>query len=62
MDTENLKFRKNIFGLEEVLPKKLKVRRKKSRNKNRAVNCEGPWFSFYKINYSARTAVKFSPL
>lgn len=60
MDTENLKIQiKTLFGLEEILAEE--IRKLGGRNvevKNRAVNCEGDLGFLYKINYSARTALK----
>ncbi|EJL72982.1 THUMP domain-containing class I SAM-dependent RNA methyltransferase [Chryseobacterium populi] len=60
MDTENLKIQiKTFFGLEPILAEEIK--RLGGRNvevKNRAVNCEGDLGFLYKINYSARTALK----
>ncbi len=60
MDTENLKIQiKTFFGLEQILAEEIK--KLGGRNveiKNRAVNCEGDLGFLYKINYSARTALK----
>jgi putative N6-adenine-specific DNA methylase len=60
MNTENLQIQiKTFFGLEEILAEEIK--KLGGRNveiKNRAVNCEGDLGFLYKINYSARTAVK----
>lgn len=60
MDTDNLKIQiKTFFGLEPVLAEEIK--KLGGRNvelKNRAVNCEGDLGFLYKINYSARTALK----
>lgn len=60
MNTENLKIQiKTFFGLEEILAEEIK--KLGGRNveiKNRAVNCEGDLGFLYKINYSARTALK----
>lgn len=60
MDTENIKIQiKTFFGLETVLGEEIK--KLGGRNvelKNRAVNCEGDLGFLYKINYSARTALK----
>src|SRR5690606_38238768 len=60
MDTENLQIQiKTFFGLEQVLAEE--VRKLGGRNveiKNRAVNCEVDLGFLYKINYSARTALK----
>ncbi len=60
MNTENLKIQiKTFFGLEEVLAEEIKkLGGKNVEIKNRAVNCEGDLGFLYKINYSARTAVK----
>lgn len=60
MDTENLKIQiKTFFGLEEVLAEEIrKLGGKRVEVKNRAVNCEGDLGFLYKINYSARTALK----
>lgn len=60
MYTENLKIQiKTFFGLEEVLAEEIKkLGGRKVEIKNRAVNCEGDLGFLYKINYSARTAVK----
>lgn len=60
MDTENIKIQiKTFFGLEEILADEIK--KLGGRNveiKNRAVNCEGDLGFLYKVNYSARTALK----
>lgn len=60
MDTENLEIQiKTFFGLEEVLA--AEIQKLGGRNvavKNRAVSCTGDLGFLYKINYSARTAVK----
>lgn len=60
MDRENLKIQiKTFFGLEQILAEEIK--KLGGRNveiKNRAVNCEGDLGFLYKINYSARTALK----
>ncbi|MBW7675001.1 THUMP domain-containing class I SAM-dependent RNA methyltransferase [Chryseobacterium chendengshani] len=60
MDKENIKIQiKTFFGLETVLGEEIK--KLGGRNvelKNRAVNCEGDLGFLYKINYSARTALK----
>jgi len=60
MDTENIKIQiKTFFGLEPILAEE--VKKLGGRNvelKNRAVNCEGDLGFLYKINYSARTALK----
>ncbi|WP_027376428.1 THUMP domain-containing class I SAM-dependent RNA methyltransferase [Kaistella palustris] len=60
MDTENLKIQiKTLFGLEEILAEEIrKLGGKNVEVKNRAVNCEGDLGFLYKINYSARTALK----
>ncbi|KMQ70557.1 THUMP domain-containing class I SAM-dependent RNA methyltransferase [Chryseobacterium koreense] len=60
MDPENLKIQiKTFFGLEEVLAEEIrKLGGKRVEVKNRAVNCEGDLGFLYKINYSARTALK----
>lgn len=60
MDTENIKIQiKTFFGLEPVLAEELKkLGGKNVELKNRAVNCEGDLGFLYKINYSARTALK----
>lgn len=60
MDTENLKMQiKTFFGLEEILAEEIKkLGGKNVEAKNRAVSCEGDLGFLYKINYSARTAVK----
>ena len=60
MDTENLKIQiKTFFGLEEVLAEEIKkLGGTNVEIKNRAVNCEGDLGFLYKINYSARTALK----
>lgn len=60
MDIDNIKIQiKTFFGLEQVLAEEIK--KLGGRNvevKNRAVNCEGDLGFLYKINYSARTALK----
>lgn len=60
MNTNNLKIQiKTFFGLESILAEEIK--KLGGRNvelKTRAVNCEGDLGFLYKINYSARTAVK----
>jgi putative N6-adenine-specific DNA methylase len=60
MDIENLEIQiKTFFGLEPVLAEE--IRKLGGRNveiKNRAVNCEGDLGFLYKVNYSARTALK----
>jgi len=60
MDTENLKIQiKTFFGLEQILAEEIKkLGGKNVEIKNRAVNCEGDLGFLYKINYSARTALK----
>lgn len=60
MDTNNLKIQiKTFFGLEEILAEELrKLGGANVEVKNRAVNCEGDLGFLYKINYSARTALK----
>ncbi|MGG5210316.1 THUMP domain-containing class I SAM-dependent RNA methyltransferase [Chryseobacterium sp. MIQD13] len=60
MDTENLKIQiKTFFGLEQILAEEIKkLGGKNVEVKNRAVNCEGDLGFLYKINYSARTALK----
>ncbi len=60
MDTENLQIQiKTFFGLEPVLADEIKkLGGRKVEIKNRAVNCEGDLGFLYKINYSARTALK----
>lgn len=60
MDTENIKIQiKTFFGLEPVLAEEVKkLGGKNVELKNRAVNCEGDLGFLYKINYSARTALK----
>lgn len=60
MDTDNLKIQiKTFFGLEEILAEELrKLGGTNVEVKNRAVNCEGDLGFLYKINYSARTALK----
>ena len=50
---------KTFFGLENVLAEEInKLGGKNVEIKNRAVNCEGDLGFLYKINYSARTALK----
>lgn len=60
MNTDNLQIQiKTFFGLEPILAEE--VKKLGGRNveiKNRAVNCEGDLGFLYKVNYSARTAVK----
>lgn len=60
MNTENIKIQiKTFFGLEEVLYNEIKkLGGRQVEMKNRAVNCEGDLGFLYKINYSARTALK----
>lgn len=60
MDTENIKIQiKTFFGLEPILAEEIKkLGGKNVEIKNRAVNCEGDLGFLYKINYSARTALK----
>lgn len=60
MDTQNLKIQiKTFFGLEPVLAEEIKkLGGTNVEIKNRAVNCEGDLGFLYKINYSARTALK----
>lgn len=60
MDIENLKIQiKTFFGLEEILAEEIrKLGGKNVEVKNRAINCEGDLGFLYKINYSARTALK----
>lgn len=60
MNTENLKIQiKTFFGLEQILAEEIKkLGGKNVEIKNRAVNCEGDLGFLYKINYSARTALK----
>ena len=60
MNTENLQIQiKTFFGLEEILAEEIKkLGGRKVEIKNRAINCEGDLGFLYKINYSARTAVK----
>ena len=60
MQSDDLKIQiKTFFGLEPILAEEIK--KLGGRNveiKNRAVNCEGDLGFLYKINYSARTALK----
>ena len=60
MDIENIQIQiKTFFGLEQILAEEIK--KLGGRNveiKNRAVNCEGDLGFLYKVNYSARTALK----
>ena len=60
MNTENLKIQiKTFFGLEEILAEEIrKLGGANVEVKNRAVNCEGDLGLLYKMNYSARTALK----
>lgn len=60
MNTDNLQIQiKTFFGLEEILAEEIKkLGGKNVEIKNRAVNCEGDLGFLYKINYSARTALK----
>lgn len=60
MNTENIKIQiKTFFGLEPVLAEEIKkLGGRNVEAKNRAVNCEGDLGFLYKINYSARTALK----
>ncbi len=60
MNSENLQIQiKTFFGLEEILANEIKkLGGKNVEIKNRAVNCEGDLGFLYKINYSARTALK----
>ncbi len=60
MNTDNLNIQiKTFFGLESVLAEEIqKLGGKNVEIKTRAVNCEGDLGFLYKINYSARTAVK----
>lgn len=60
MNIENLQIQiKTFFGLEEILANEIKkLGGKNVEVKNRAVNCEGDLGFLYKINYSARTALK----
>lgn len=60
MNIENLPIQiKTFFGLEAVLAEEIKkLGGKNVEIKNRAVNCEGDLGFLYKINYSARTALK----
>lgn len=60
MDADNLKIQiKTFFGLEEILAEEIrKLGGANVEVKNRAVNCEGDLGFLYKINYSARTALK----
>lgn len=60
MNTDNLHIQiKTFYGLEPVLAEEIKkLGGKNVEIKTRAVNCEGDLGFLYKINYSARTAVK----
>lgn len=60
MNTDQLNIQiKTFYGLETVLAEEIKkLGGKNVEVKNRAVNCEGDLGFLYKINYSARTAVK----
>lgn len=60
MDINNIQIQiKTFFGLEPILAEEIKKLGGKSVEiKNRAVNCEGDLGFLYKINYSARTALK----
>ena len=60
MNTDNLQIQiKTFFGLEPILAEEIKkLGGKNVEIKNRAVNCEGDLGFLYKINYSARTALK----
>lgn len=60
MNTDQLKIQiKTFFGLEEILAEEIKkLGGANVEIKNRAVNCEGDLGFLYKINYSARTALK----
>lgn len=60
MNTDNLQIQiKTFFGLENILAEEIKkLGGKNVEIKTRAVNCEGDLGFLYKINYSARTAVK----
>lgn len=59
-DSDNLQIQiKTFFGLEQILAEE--VKKLGGRNvevRNRAVSCEGDLGFLYKVNYSARTAVK----
>lgn len=60
MNTDNLQLQiKTLFGLEKILAEE--VKKLGGRNveiRNRAVSCEGDLGFLYKVNYSARTALK----
>ena len=60
MNIDNLQIQiKTFFGLEGVLAEEIKkLGGKNVAIKNRAVHCEGDLGFLYKINYSARTALK----
>lgn len=60
MNTENLPIQiKTFFGLEPILAEEIKkLGGREVEIKNRAVNCVGDLGFLYKVNYSARTAVK----
>ena len=60
MDINNIQIQiKTFFGLEPILAEEIKkLGGKNVEVKNRAVNCEGDLGFLYKINYSARTALK----
>ncbi len=60
MNTENLPIQiKTFFGLEPILAEEVKkLGGREVEIKNRAVNCVGDLGFLYKVNYSARTAVK----
>ena len=60
MDIDNLPIQvKTFYGLEHILAEELKkLGGQDVEIKNRAVNCRGDLGFLYKINYSARTAVK----
>ncbi len=60
MNTDNLNIQiKTFYGLEPVLAEEIqKLGGRSVEIKTRAVNCEGDLGFLYKINYSARTAVK----
>ncbi len=59
-DPDNLKIQiKTFFGLENILAEEVKkLGGRDVEVKNRAVNCVGDLGFLYKVNYSARTAVK----
>lgn len=60
MDKENLQIQiKTFYGLEEILAAEIqKLGGRNVEKKNRAVTCEGDLGFLYKVNYSARTALK----